>query len=126
MSDEDERIQGGNERVISTVLKSLSVLRFGHFILSWYYLFFLLNCINVKFNLTLCDFSYYNIMCGNTRMYWNIHVCLGTFFSANYGLISKRVLLHSCIKRTLLFISSMLAHFLLEVLICHYFYYFTS
>ena len=63
-------------------------------------------------------------MCGNTRMYWNIHVCLGTFSRANYVQISKCILLHSCIKRTLLFISFMLAHFLLEVLICHYFYYF--
>ena len=35
MSDKYERILGGNEMVISTVLKPVFVLHFGHFILSW-------------------------------------------------------------------------------------------
>ena len=35
MSDKYERIQGGNEMVISTVLKPKFVLCFGHCILFW-------------------------------------------------------------------------------------------
>ena len=35
MSDKCKRIQGGNEMVISTVLKLVFVLCFGYFILSW-------------------------------------------------------------------------------------------
>ena len=35
MSDQYERIRGGNEMVILTVLKRVSVLCFGYFILFW-------------------------------------------------------------------------------------------
>ena len=38
MSNKHERIQGGNEMVISTVLRPLFVLCFGHFILFSYYI----------------------------------------------------------------------------------------
>ena len=77
MFDKYERIPGGNEMVISTVLKPVFVLHFGHSILSRQYSHKMLNSaqfffcqtwkyslhkwikLTVKLNWSVCEISYY-------------------------------------------------------------------